>query len=74
MPITEFNVAPAVHTLPVINLWTAASQGKADSTRLATDRDGNLWERNGDDSWTCTHCITGNALGQNRTPAQVRLR
>ena len=34
MAITEFTVAPAAHTRPVVNLWTAAIQGKADRTDL----------------------------------------
>lgn len=74
MAIVAFTVAPAAHTRPVINLWTAASQGKADSTDLATDRDGNVWERNGDASWTCTHGTIEEAVGQNRSPVQVRVR
>ena len=74
MTITEFTVAPAAHTRPVVNLWTAASQGKADRTDLATDGDGNVWEMNSDASWTCTHGTIAEAVGQKRTPEQVRVR
>lgn len=62
MAINEISMPPAVHTRSRIAL-SAYTDG------VATDRDDNLWTRDGD-GWLCTESRS-DALGQHRGPDQV---